>query len=46
VDLGELIKRTYERAGYDLVLKYDQPPAPPLTAEDAAWAASMLETAP
>ena len=33
MNLGELIKRTYDRAGYDLVLKYDQPPTPPLTAD-------------
>ncbi len=46
VDLGELIKATYDRAGYDLVIRYDQPPTPPLTAEDSTWAASLLETAP
>jgi hypothetical protein len=46
VDLGELIKRTYDRAGYDLVIKYDQPQTPPLTPEDSAWAAAMSATAP
>ncbi|MCW5852407.1 MAG: DUF4058 family protein [Anaerolineae bacterium] len=44
VDLSGLIKGVYERAGYDLVIDYNQPPVPPLKDEDAAWAAEVLKT--
>lgn len=43
VDLGSLIKGVYERAGYDLVIDYSQPPVPPLNEADAAWAADVLK---
>ena len=43
VDLGALIRAVYERAGYDLVIDYAQPPVPPLRDEDAAWAAETLK---
>jgi Protein of unknown function (DUF4058) len=43
IPLGKLLAEAYDRARYDLRLDYRQPPpAPPLTAEDAAWAASLI----
>lgn len=39
VDLGVLLNTVYDQAGYDLVLRYDQPPIPPLSDSDMAWAA-------
>ncbi|MBI3361908.1 MAG: DUF4058 family protein [Chloroflexi bacterium] len=42
VDLGAVLNAVYDRAGYDLVIRYDQPPAPPLSADDSAWAESVL----
>ena len=42
VDLGSLIKQVYERAGYDLVIDYNQPPVPPLRDADADWARDLL----
>lgn len=43
IPLGELLAAAYHRARYDLRLDYRQlPPAPSLTAEDAAWAESLL----
>ena len=43
MDLGSLIQAVYERAGYDLVIDYAQPPVPPLRDEDAAWADETLK---
>jgi hypothetical protein len=43
VDLGALLHAAYDRAGYDIILQYNQPPVPPLSSEDAAWAAQLLE---
>ncbi len=42
VDLNALLNTVYNQAGYDLVLRYDQPPAPPLSAEDTAWTATVM----
>ena len=42
VDLGALLNGVYDRAGYDLVIQYDQPPTLPLSAEESAWAAGLL----
>ena len=42
VDLGSLIQGVYERAGYDLVIDYNQPPVPPLGDEDTGWAKELL----
>jgi len=42
VDLNALLNTVYDQAGYDLVLRYDQSPAPPLGAEDTAWAAEVM----
>jgi hypothetical protein len=45
VDLQTLLNGVYERAGYDLVIHYNQPPEPPLRDDDAAWAAQELALA-
>ena len=44
LDLQKLLHETYDEAGFarDWSL-YETPPAPPLSAEDAAWAAGVLE---
>jgi hypothetical protein len=42
VDLKKLIDDIYDRAGFDLAIDYRQPPTPPLSDEDAAWAATVL----
>ena len=41
VDLGALLNAVYDQAGYDLVIRYNQLPAPPLNEADAAWAAEL-----
>jgi len=41
VDLGALLNTVYEQAGYDLVIHYHEPPAPPLSEADLAWAAAL-----
>jgi len=33
------------RARYDLVLNYDRPPDPPLSADDEAWARQLIAAA-
>ncbi len=45
VALSPLLSGVYDRAGYDLVIKYDQPPTPPLSAGDSAWASEILAPA-
>ncbi len=40
--LNQLLHDLYDRAGYDLALDYRQPLDPPLSPEDAAWAATRL----
>lgn len=42
LDLGAVLRATYERGGYDLAIDYRRPPEPPLRADDAAWAATLL----
>ncbi|MBF2065883.1 MAG: DUF4058 family protein [Calothrix sp. C42_A2020_038] len=42
VDLQQLLRDIYERARFDLVIDYSQPPKPPLSKEDAAWAWEIL----
>jgi hypothetical protein len=42
VDLGRVLRALYDRASYDLRIDYSRPAVPPLSAEDAAWAASTL----
>lgn len=39
LDLGQVLRLTYDRAGYDVLLDYARPPDPPLGPDDAAWAA-------
>jgi Protein of unknown function (DUF4058) len=40
--LGKLLADIYARAHYDLRLDYRQPPEPPLSPPDAAWADALL----
>ena len=42
--LGQLLTEIYNRAHYDLRLDYRQPPEPPLSPLDAAWADALLRT--
>lgn len=44
LDLQALIEQTYDRAGYDLEIDYNQEPDPPLSANMAAWADQMLRS--
>lgn len=41
VDLNTVLHELYDRARFDLRLDYDEPPVPPLRAEDAEWAQSL-----
>ena len=41
IDLGPILHAMYDRARFDLRLRYDRPPLPPLTDEDAAWARGL-----
>lgn len=43
VNLNALLAGVYERAGYDLVINYIEPPVPPLNQADAAWAAERVK---
>lgn len=42
VDLGAILHALYDRARFDLRLDYSQPPVPPLSDEDTAWAQQLL----
>ena len=42
VPLADVFARAYDAGNYDLVLDYDVPPDPPLSAADAKWAAALL----
>ena len=42
VDLQQVFTATYDRAGYDYSLAYGQPIDPPLSEDDAAWAAEIV----
>ena len=46
VDLGTLLHDVYDRARYKLVIDYSKSATPPLSEEDAAWAAECLRSAP
>jgi hypothetical protein len=46
LDIGQALRTAYQRARYDLRIDYGQPPDPPLSSEDAAWAANLLTTQP
>ena len=42
LDLNSVLHALIDRARYDLVIDYAQPPDPPLRPEDEAWAASIV----
>lgn len=42
LELGQALRTAYERARYDLRVDYHQPPIPPLSPADAAWAADLI----
>lgn len=42
LDLNRLLHDLYDRAGYDLRIDYSGAAEPPLSGEDAAWAAALL----
>lgn len=42
LDLQEVFTSVYDRAGFDLIVNYREPPDPPLTPEQAAWAEQWL----
>ncbi len=43
VELNRLLHEVYDRAGFDLRINYSQAPEPPLRADDAAWAAGLIQ---
>jgi hypothetical protein len=43
LDLQAVLDRCYEAGAYSYVIRYDQPPGVPLSAEDAAWARERVE---
>lgn len=44
LDLGEALRRAYRRGQYHLSINYKEaPPSPPLTEEEQAWMAELLE---
>ncbi len=43
LDIGQALRTAYERARYDLRIDYTAPPIPPLSPEDVAWAAALLD---
>ena len=45
VDLNTILHELYDRAGYDLRIRYGEEPVPPLSDEDAAWADALLREA-
>ena len=45
LDLQAVLNLAYDRAGYDLVVKYDRDPTPPLTDSQRAWAKAILTKA-
>jgi len=42
--INQLLADIYTRAHYDLRIDYRQPPEPPLSPLDAAWADALLHT--
>jgi Protein of unknown function (DUF4058) len=45
LDLISVLHALIERARYDLVIDYQQPPQPPLRPEDESWAAALIARA-
>lgn len=44
LDLQSVLDTAYDRAGYDLILDYEAELAPPLAADDRAWARERVHT--
>ena len=42
INIGEALRLAYQRARYDLQIDYRQPPTPPLSAQHAKWAVTLL----
>ncbi len=42
LDLGQILKSAYDRAGYDLMVDYHQPPRVPLNEPNASWSREWL----
>lgn len=42
LDLGAVLRTAYDNAAYDVSIDYRRDPVPPLSREDAAWAAKLL----
>jgi hypothetical protein len=42
LDLGAVLHALHDRARYDLRIRYDEAPVPPLREEDAAWAREIV----
>jgi len=42
--LNKMVHELYDLGGYDLVIDYQQPPVPPLSKENAQWAAQLLNS--
>jgi hypothetical protein len=42
LDLGAVVASVYERGNYAAQIDYNQPPPPPLSAEESAWVAARL----
>jgi len=40
--LNQLLHTLYDEGGYDLMIDYSQPPQPPLSADDTAWAQEIM----
>jgi hypothetical protein len=43
LDVNQALHTAYARARYDLRVDYSRPPSPPLSPEQAAWAAALLD---
>jgi len=43
LDLGRVLNRAYDRAGYDMTVDYRQPPRIPLSPPADRWAAEWLQ---
>jgi hypothetical protein len=41
--LNQLLHRLYDQGGYDMAVDYSLPADPPLSEDDAAWAAELVE---
>lgn len=45
LDLNAVLHSLIDRARYDLIIDYGQPPQPPLPAEESSWAAAIIARA-